>query len=171
MHSVKTLLPPPSWAMCVRQHTAREIRATKGQLPLQMLELFWESEWWFMLANWFISRADKHLFFFVPICCNGFEKTRWKTPLLLPQWKDTGRAHNNSSSILEYIVMQFNSTSQSAATTISVRLNLKLFDYHKPHFAAAGLCVCFHCVLQVLTLLQLFLYTNLDGLLSWLLLR
>lgn len=59
-----SLLPPLSWAMRVRRHTARDIQPTKGQLLLQLPKLFWESEWWFMLANWFISRTDKHLFFF-----------------------------------------------------------------------------------------------------------
>lgn len=57
------LLPLLSWAMCGKQHTARERRATKGHLPLQILELFWETEWWFTLANWFISSADNQLFF------------------------------------------------------------------------------------------------------------
>ena len=47
-------LPPPSWAMRARQHTARDIQATKGQLLLELLELFWESERWFMLGNWLI---------------------------------------------------------------------------------------------------------------------
>lgn len=66
-------LPPLSWAMCARCRTAREIRATKGQLLLQLLELFWDTAWWFMLANWFNSWADKQLFFFFFSLCPNAE--------------------------------------------------------------------------------------------------
>lgn len=58
--------PAASWlglSTHVRRHAARDIRATKGQLLLQLLKLFWKTVWWLMLANWFISSADKHPFF------------------------------------------------------------------------------------------------------------
>lgn len=104
-------LPLLSWAMCARHCTAREIRATKGQLLLQLLGLFWDTAWWFMLANWFNSWADKQLFFLS--LCAQMLKWLWKYPLKntrLPchSEKGAGLVHNNGD-ISQYMVMQLDS--------------------------------------------------------------
>lgn len=49
IYSIYTIVFSPTveqW-LCVKRHTAREKQATKARLLLllQMLELFWESEW------------------------------------------------------------------------------------------------------------------------------
>lgn len=119
-----------------------------------------------MLANWFISCADKHLFFFL---CTLMLQQLWKEPLRntspSPQRKGTGWAHNDSN-ILQCAAVQSRSTSQTTASTVGVWYELHLSECWKLCCRAfcVGLSLCSTSIYIVVAILC----RDLSSLLLWL---
>lgn len=118
-----------------------------------------------MLANWFISCADKHLFFL----CTLMLQQLWKEPLRntspSPQRKGTGWAHNVSN-ILQCAAVQSRSTSQTTASTVGVWYELHLSECWKLCCRAfcVGLSLCSTSIYIVVAILC----RDLSSLLLWL---